>query len=279
MKKILSILMLLVLLISMLSGCGAGGSKGVKVIDIKLTNESYAFGVDKNKPELLDQVNSYIAQIFSDGTFDKICSHYFGSEEPVGVTSASLDSSKDQLIVATNATFPPFEYTEGNKFYGIDMEIAAAFAESLGKELVIQDMAFESVCLSVGQSKCDIAMAGLTVNEKRKEHVAFSDPYYDASQIIITRADDTRFDSCSTPEDAEAVLAQWPASAKIGVQNGTTAYYYVNGDEEWGFDGYTATCMGYDAGALAVQDLMNGTLDCVILDEAPAKSIAASFNK
>lgn len=279
MKKVFSVLMLLVLLISMLSGCGSGGSKGVKVIDIKLTDESYAFGVDKNKPELLAQANDYIAQIFSDGTFDEICSHFFGSGTPEGITSAALDSSKDQLIVATNATFPPFEYTEGSKFYGIDMEIAAGLAKALGKELVIQDMAFESVCLSVGQSKCDIAMAGLTVNEKRKEHVAFTDSYYDASQIVLVRADDTRFDGCTTPADVEAVLEKWPASAKIGVQNGTTAYYYVNGDEEWGFDGYTATCMGYDAGALAVQDLMNGNLDCVILDEAPAKSIAEAFNK
>ena len=98
----------------------------------------------------------------SDGTFEEICNHYFGDVEPVAVESATLDSSKDQLVVATNAAFEPFEYTKGENYYGIDMEIAKALADKLGKELVIQNMDFDAVCLSVGQQKCDIAMAGLT---------------------------------------------------------------------------------------------------------------------
>lgn len=94
------------------------------------------------------------------------------------VKSAELDESKDQLVVATNAAFEPFEYTQGEDYYGIDMEIASLLADKLGKELVIQNMDFDAVCLSVGQQKCDIAMAGLTISEDRKEYVTFSDSYY-----------------------------------------------------------------------------------------------------
>ncbi len=89
--------------------------KTAKVINIDLTDEEYAFGVDKTQPELLEEVNSFIADIKSDGTFEEICNHYFGDGTPVAVESAALDDSKDQLVVATNAAFEPYEYTKGRK--------------------------------------------------------------------------------------------------------------------------------------------------------------------
>ena len=94
------------------------GAVTAKVIDIDLTDEEYAFGVDKNQPELLEQTNAFIQKIKDDGTLDEICDKYFGSGEPEGVESAELDSSKDQLVVATNAAFEPFEYTKGDTCYG-----------------------------------------------------------------------------------------------------------------------------------------------------------------
>ena len=109
----------------------AGSSKGVKVIDIDLTNEEYAFGVDKDQEELLTQVNDFIGKIKEDGTLDDICQKYFGGGEPTAVKSAQLDTSKDQLVVATNAAFEPFEYTKGEDYYGIDMEIAKLHADEL----------------------------------------------------------------------------------------------------------------------------------------------------
>ena len=127
--------------------------KTAKVIDIDLTNEEYAFGVDKTQPELLEKTNAFIEKIKGDGTLDKICDKYFGSGEPEAVESAKLDSSKDQLVVATNAAFEPFEYTKGDSYYGIDMEIAKLLADELGKELVIENMDFDAVCLSVSQQK------------------------------------------------------------------------------------------------------------------------------
>ena len=280
MKKFLAIALAAVLLFALAACGGNGGEKAdvVKVIDINLTEEEYAFGVDKAQPELLEATNKFIAKIMENGTFDAICNNYFGDGEPVAVKSAVEDPTKDQLIVATNAAFAPFEYMEGDSYYGIDMEIAALLAEELGKELVVQNMKFESVCLSVGQHKCDIAMAGLTVKEERMEHVNFSDSYYVASQKIIVPADDTTFDACTDAAAVEEILNGFDNTTKIGYQNGTTAQFYVLGDAEWEFDGFKVEGKGYDNGALAVQDLINGNINYVIIDAAPADMISANFN-
>ena len=278
MKKVLSLIIAVSMLAVCLASCG-GKSVGVKVIDIDLTAEEYAYGVDKAQPELLEKVNAFIDKIMSDGTFDKICNNYFGDGTPNPVTSATLDESKDQLVVATNAGFEPFEYMDGDKYVGIDMEIADLLAKELGVELVINNMDFDAVCLSVGQHKCDIAMAGLTVKPDREEYVTFSKSYYNASQKLIVKADDTTFDACKTKEDVEAILSAMDSSKKIGVQNGTTGQFYVQGDADWGFAGFPVTCTGYKNGSLAVQDIINGNIDFVVIDSAPAAAITAAFNK
>ena len=285
-KKCLTILLASVLALS-LTACGGGDdkkeeksdAKGVKTIEIDLTNEEYAFGVDKSQPELLEQVNTFVDKIKEDGTLDEICEKYFGGGEPKAIKSEKLDTSKDQLLVATNASFEPFEYMKGDSYYGIDMEIAAALAKKLNKELVIQNMDFDAVCLSVGQHKCDIAMAGLTVNEERQEYVTFSNTYYQASQRVIVPAGDTSFDECKDAAAVEEVLNGLSESDKIGVQAGTTAQYYIEGDEEWGFPGLPAECVPYKNGSLAVQDLINGNIKYVIIDAAPAKCITEALNE
>ena len=280
MKKFLAIALAALLLFA-LAACGGNGddkAAAVKVIDINLTEEEYAFGVDKDQPELLEKTNAFIEKIMKDGTFDAICNNYFGDGEPVAVESAELDATKDQLVVATNAAFEPFEYTKGDKYYGIDMEIAALLAKELGKELVINNMDFDAVCLSVGQHKCDIAMAGLTVKEDRKEHVNFTNAYYQASQKIIVKGDDTTFDACADAAAIEAILKGLDNTTKIGVQNGTTGNFYVKGDADWGFDGFAVDCVGYKNGALAVQDLVNGNINYVVIDAAPAICIVEAIN-
>ncbi len=285
--KILSIVLALVIVIGCFAACGGkednSGANNtpvakVKVIDINLTEEEYAYGVDKNQPELLEKVNAFIAEIKKNGKFDAICDAYFGDGEKKGVTSAELDTSKDQLVVATNAQFEPFEYKEGDTYYGIDMEIAALLAEYLGQELVIQDMEFDAVCLTVGQHKCDIAMAGLTVNEKREEYVTFSTSYYTANQKLIVKGDDTTFDNCKTVEDVEAILNSYDETVKVGYQNGTTGGLYVEGDEDWGFAGFKMDGKGYGSGSLAVQDLINGNIKLVVIDSDPAKFITEAIN-
>lgn len=282
MKKLLVIMLTFVMALSCLTGCGENKDKEAvtaKVIEIDLTSEEYAFGVDKTQPELLEKANAFIAQIKSDGTFDEICNNYFGDGTPVAVKSAKYDANKDQLVVATNAAFEPFEYTQGDDYYGIDMEIAAKFAEYLGVELVIQNMDFDAVCLSVGQQKCDVAMAGLTIKEDRLEYVNFTDSYYSASQKLIVRSNNTEFDSCKTVTDVEAILNAKDSSTKIGVQTGTTGQFYCEGDESWGFSGFKCETVGYKNGALAVQDLLNKNIDMVIIDSAPAKCITESINE
>lgn len=279
MKKIFALALAALMLVMACVSCGDSASNGVKVIDIELTEEEYAFGVDKTQPELLEQLNSFLAEIVEDGTFEDICNKYFQGGTPTPVVSAAVDTSKDQLIVATNAAFEPFEYMDGENYLGVDMEIMALFAEKIGQELVISNMDFEAVCLSVGQQKCDIAAAGLTVKEDRKEYVDFSNSYYNASQKVIVREDDTTFDACTDAASIEAILNGYDSTKKVGVQLGTTGQFYVEGDEEWGFTGYAMTCTPYKNGSLAVQDLINGNIDLVIIDSAPAAKIVEAFNE
>lgn len=286
MKKLLSVALTVVCAFSLVA---CGGSKEcdekadekvtAKVIEFDLTSEEYAFGVDKDQPELLEKVNAFIGQIKEDGTLDEICERYFGGGEPVAVESAKRDDSKDQLVVATNAAFEPFEYTKGESYLGIDMEIADLLAKELGLELVIENMDFDAVCLTVGQHKCDIAMAGLTVNEEREEYVTFTDSYYSASQRLVVPSNDTVFADCADADAVAAALAELGEDVKIGVQAGTTAQFYIEGDADWGFDGLAAECVQYKNGSLAVQDMLNENIDYVIIDAAPAASITAAINE
>ena len=278
MKATKAIALILVFVMVGMTFAACGKTK-VKVLDYKLTDELYAFGVEKGNEELLAKTNEYLAKIKEDGTLDKIIKKYFADEGEITVTkSAAKDDSKDQLVVATNAQFPPFESTSGDGYVGIDIEIMAGLAEYLGKELVIVDVEFDSVLLEVDTGKANIAAAGLTVSEERKKSVTFSESYYTASQVIIAPESDKAFDDCKSVEDVEKVLKSFDDKTVIGVQKATTGQYYVEGDEGWGFDGYACTCKTYNSGAQAVQDMINGGIQYVIIDEGPAKMIAASFN-
>ena len=298
MKKILSLALAALMIftcVACFASCG-DSIKAVKVIEVKLTEEEYAFAVQKGDAELLGQLNAFMAEIKGNGKFNEIVTKYFGDGTPTAVTSAAeMKTDGSQLIVATNAAFAPFEYKEGVNFYGIDMEIMAAFATYLGKELYINDMNFDAVCLSVsaqggsyedenGQTVtvsggiCDIAAAGLTVSEKRMEILDFCTPYYDASQMLIVPENDTTFDECKTVADVEAIFKTFGTDVKIGVQTGTTGELYCKGDADWGFDGFGFTTTGYNTGALAVQNILNGNVKYVVIDEGPAKEIVKKIN-
>lgn len=298
MKKIISIFMILTLIcgsVMIFGSCGES-SNGVKVIDIKLTNEEYAFAVQKGNSELLAQLNDFMAEIKENGTFEEILNKYFQGGTPTAVESAStMKTDGSQLIVATNAAFEPFEYMVGNNYYGVDMEIMSLFAEKLGKELYIYNMEFDAVCLSVSSAGgtytdangqeitqaggiCDIAAAGLTVSNDRKEILDFSESYYDASQMLIVSESSTEFDNCKTAEDVEKILKSFGKDVKVGVQKGTTGQLYCEGDEDWGFDGFDFDVLSYSNGALAVQDIINKNTKYVIIDEGPAKAIVNNMN-
>ena len=183
--------------------------EGIKVIDVALTEEEYAYGVDKAQDSLLTSINAILASTEFAAKKAEIMNAYFGDGTPAPVTAkTSADSSKaaQQLVVATNAEFPPFEYKDGDKFAGVDMEIAAYFADKLGLELVILDMEFDAVVTSVGNNNVDIAMAGLTVNETRKASVNFTSSYYNASQMLVVLSTDTTFDGLTTAAEIEAKI-------------------------------------------------------------------------
>jgi polar amino acid transport system substrate-binding protein len=131
-------------------------------------------------------------------------------------------------------------------------------------------------------AKCDIAMAGLTVTPARAAVVTFTDSYYNASQVLIVKADDTTFDACKTADDVVAILNQMAATDKIGCQQGTTGEIYINGDSDdpdgYGFVGLTAQAASYKYVALAVTAMTNGQVTYVIADNAPAKAITAKMN-
>ncbi len=295
MKRIIALALVAVMLCLSLASCGSAVT-GVKVIDIKLTEEEYAFAVQKGDAELLKQLNDFMAEIRENGKFDEIINKYFQGGTPTAVKSAaSMKTDGSQLIVATNAAFEPFEYMVGENYYGVDMEIMSLFAEKLGKELYIYNMEFDAVCLSVSAAGgtytdadgkevtqaggiCDIAAAGLTVSEDRMEILDFSTSYYQASQMIIVPDNSKEFDECKTAADVEAILNTYENDVKVGVQKGTTGQLYCEGDESWGFDGFKFDTVSYTNGALAVQDILNGNCKYVIIDEGPAKAIVEKVN-
>jgi len=282
--------------IAAFASCQQPEEKGVKVIDIKLTEEEYAFAVAKGNTELLGQLNDFMAEIKTNGKFEEIVNKYFGDGTPTAVVSAKEKKTDgSQLIVATNAAFEPFEYMVGENYYGLDLEIMSLFAQKLGKELYIYNMEFDAVCLAVsaegGSYKgadgnvaveggiADVAAAGLTVSDTRKEILDFSVSYHNASQMLIVDKNDTTFDNCKTAADVEAILKDKGKDTKVGVQSATTGQKYCEGDAEWGFDGFGFTTMSYTSGAIAVQNILNGNVSYVIIDEGPAEAIVKNVNE
>ena len=172
-----------------------------------------------------------------------------------------------KLHMATNAAFPPYEMISDNGGYeGIDVEVATMIAEKLGLELVVDDMEFGSVITSVQSGKADIAMAGLTVTEERKQNVDFTASYATGVQVIIV------------PEDSDIKTVDDLANANdkmIGVQDGTTGYIYCSADVAdggYGEDHVTS----YPNGAMAIEALKGGKVDAVVIDNEPAKAFVAA---
>lgn len=249
----------------------------VKVIDIKLTSEEYAIGVNLANTDLLAKVNDFLIEIKSNGTFNRIIAKYFGGGPPQGVKSAP-ENTENALVVVTSADFPPFEYKEGDTYYGVDIEIVAALAKKLGKRLVIKNVAFESVFYELQLGHADLAAAALSAVEIRKNIIAFSNSYYVAGQVIMVRADDTTFANCATAEDVVEILKGMDHSKRAGYQHGSSAYYYLFAKSHEFTSSYSVTGMGYDSISDAVAAMLNGEVDFVVLDSAAANALAKKYN-
>jgi polar amino acid transport system substrate-binding protein len=255
----------------------------VKVFkDIELTAEEYAFAIQKGNTALKTTVDNLITEMKGDGSLDTLINSYFDGTATFTYENKTKDPEADDFVVATNAFFPPFEYYEGSKFKGVDIEIASLIATELGQDLYIMDMEFDAIIPSVKQATngVDIGMAGMTVNAERQEQVDFAGVYYESAQVITVAADDTTFDECTTAAQIEEILKAKDKNYIIGTQKGTTGYMYSAGDADFGYDGFTnLTTKDYTTGALAMKDLSNGKVNAVIIDKQPAIMIAKTINK
>lgn len=191
---------------------------------------------------------------------DAASSEAASSEAASETETAELSTVEPgKLIMSTNAAFPPYEMTtDSGEFEGIDIETAQAIADKLGLELQIDDMDFDAALLAVQQGKADMVMAGVTVTDERQNVMDFTDSYATGIQSIIVK------------EDSDIASVDDLAGKKIGTQRGTTGYLYCSDD--FGDENVVA----YDDGLTAVQMLNNGQVDCVVIDNAPAKEFIAT---
>lgn len=292
MKKILAALLTVATVITCafaFTACdkkGGGATEKIKMVDVDLSSEQYAFIVKKEDAELLNTVNGIldakateiqaIMDKYLNATEDQLAT--FGSNS---IKTSSTDSA-NELVVATNIDFAPFEYYNGNKIAGIDIEIAQLIANEMGKTLVVEHMDFDAVVTSV-QTKdiYDIGMAALTISADRAEMVNFTNPYFDTTQVVVVKADNTTFDACSDKDAMLQKLASLSgAAAKCGGQAGTTGQQFVKGNEALGFDGFkNLDFNGYDSPALAVQSMLDGNISFIIVDKAVAQTLLKNVNK
>lgn len=261
------------------AACGKGSP--VKVKDIELTQEDYAFAVKKENNELLTQINGYLTEWENDGTLESLINSYFNGTAEFSYKNKSNTAQSGDFVVATNAYFPPFEsYDKNSDFVGIDIEIAYKIAQKLNKTLFIKDMDFDSIIPSVKAGESAIGMAGITVNEDRLKDVAFAKGYYTSAQVLTVLQSDTTFDNCTSDEEVIEILKQQSKNYKIGAQAGTTGYMFSAGDEGFGYEGFAnLETKAYNTGALAIKDLSNGKINAVILDKQPSLMIAETINK
>ncbi len=163
----------------------------LSILEESFAIEEYAICISKEKTELKEKVNSAIAQLKEDGTLDKIISNYIGDDTKGKFPYTSpenVNRSNGTLVIATNATFEPYEYIENGEFIGIDMDMARAISDILGMELQIEDIEFDSIINAVQSGKADIGVSGMTVTEDRLKSIDFSDSYATATQVVIVNS-------------------------------------------------------------------------------------------
>ena len=232
-KKIVSVMLCAAMATTVLAGCGSSNTASTDAAAEETTEDVEA---EATKEEAED------------------------AEAAEGATDAAEVTTVEPgvLTMGTNATFPPYEYKDGDDVVGIDAEIAQAIADELGMELEIEDIAFDSIIPEIVSGKADMALAGMTVTEDRKASVDFSDTYATASQMIIVKEDS----EIAGPDDLKGVT--------VGVQLGTTGDIYVSDLEADG-----TTVERYNKGFEAVQALSQGKIDAVVIDGEPAKTFVS----
>lgn len=263
MKKLLALVLVVVLALGVLAGCGAK-KVTLQILDTEYAVEDYAICVAKENTELLENINKALAELEADGTKKAIVDKYI-SGVAHDLTFQADAEGKEELHMATNAQFPPYEYYEGDKVVGIDAEMAAAIADKLGMKLVIDDMDFDAIITAVQTGKSDMGMAGMTVTEDRLKNINFSDTYATGIQSIIV----PEGSKITSVDDLYAEGVNY----LVGTQKGTTGDIYS--EDDFGAE----RVMKYATGNEAVQALVTGKVDCVIIDNEPAKAYVEANNE
>lgn len=250
MKKIASLLAAVMLLTATLAGCGNSGS-GSSTTDTSSASSTASQSSTAEDSSAAEGETSSEASATEAGDYGEF---------------TTIEEGK--LIMSTNAQFPPYEMVadgegfNGTGFEGIDVEIASAIADKLGLELQIDDMEFTSALLAVQNNTADVMLAGLTYNEERDEVMDFTTSYATGIQVVIVK-------------EGSDVTMDNLGEKMIGTQAGTTGYIYASDTPENGGYGEDHV-QAYDNGATAVQALVNGQIDAVIIDQAPAEEFVAA---
>ncbi len=166
-------------------------NEGLKILETEYTKEEYAICFKKDS-DIKEDVNSALESLISDGSVKAIVDKYINNPDAdtlTGVPVEFVDTDKPDLIMATNAEFPPYEYIDGNNFYGVDVEVAKIIADKLGYDLKIENVAFDSIIPGVQTGKYTMGMAGMTVTEDRLKEVDFSTSYATGIQVVIVSED------------------------------------------------------------------------------------------
>lgn len=249
MKKIASLLAAVMLLTATLAGCGNSGS-GSSTTDTSSASSTASQSSTAEDSSAAEGETSSEASATEAGDYGEF---------------TTIEEGK--LIMSTNAQFPPYEMVaDGDGVYqgfeGIDVELAVAIADKLGLELVIDDMDFDSALLAVQNNAADLVLAGLSYSEDRDAAMDFTEKYATGVQVVIVK------------EGSDVTLDNL-GEKMIGTQRGTTGFTYASDTPENGGYGEDHV-LGYDSGALAVQALVNGQIDAVIIDQAPAQEYVAA---
>lgn len=179
---------------------------GLKILDEEFAIEDYAICVSKENKQLTEDMNAAINELRSDGTLDSIISYYIEGEGTRYVSTASTYPNGD-IVMATNAEFPPYEFFDGGDIVGIDADIAQAIADRLGKNLTISNMEFDSIIIAVQTGKADFGAAGMTVTEDRLKNIDFTESYATSKQVIIVKDPDAaEDDGLSLLEDIKSTF-------------------------------------------------------------------------
>lgn len=168
-------------------------NSGLKILETEYAVEDYAICFQKGNTALKEAVDNALKELIADGSVKAIIDKYISTDADastfVGVPVTPVDTDKPDLKMVTNAEFPPYEYVDGDKYYGIDVEVAKIIADKLGYDLFIENVAFDAIIPGVQAGKYDMGMAGLTVNDERLESVDFSSSYATGIQVVIVKED------------------------------------------------------------------------------------------